>query len=76
MSALGKSMQIGGWTWVVVAGAAIVWGAGATWYEDGFRRMLQLFSPFNEMNFFAGILILAPGLLLLHYGERFSAKKP
>jgi hypothetical protein len=61
-----------GLAWIWIALAFVLLGAGSTLYLHGFRRMLQLWSPFNPTNMLMIILILAPGLALLHWSEKLS----
>lgn len=64
-----------GLTYLVLAVGFIVVSAGAIWAEHGFRRMLQLWSPFETTNFTIILLTLAPGLALLAWAENLDKPK-
>jgi hypothetical protein len=70
-----KLVEYCGLAWLWIAGACIVAAAAVTAYHDGVRRMLQLWSPFNETNFVLILLIMAPGLGLLYWSEKLSARQ-
>jgi hypothetical protein len=70
-SAIVKFLGLG---YVWVAAAVVVIAAIRIALEDGFRRMLQLFSPFNDANFFGILLVMAPGLALLWWAENLAEK--
>jgi hypothetical protein len=64
-----------GLAWLWIGGAFIVLSAASTLYQSGVRRMLQLWSPFNETNFALILLIMAPGIALLYWSEKLSERQ-
>jgi hypothetical protein len=72
---LARSMKVLAIAYLAVAGVVIVVSAGRTFLDHGLRRMLELFSPFNEINWLLGLLLMAPGLALLHWAERLDKRK-
>jgi hypothetical protein len=72
VAALSKTTKVVGIAYLVCASAFILLGAGNTWYEHGLRRMLQLWSPINGVNFTIILITLAPGLALLYWSEKLA----
>lgn len=72
---LARTMKALAIAYLAVVSVVIIVSAGRTFLDHGLRRMLELFSPFNEINWLIGLLLMAPGLALLHWADRLHERK-
>lgn len=65
-----KTAYIAGVVWLVLAGAFFIVCCAGIVAKDGIGRLMDLMSPFNFLNYFAMVVLAAPGLILVNYGKK------
>lgn len=68
---------ITGLGWVVfLAGAGLVFvGLAGIALSDGVWAMMKILNPFNIANFVVTVATVAPGLLLIAWGQKLTEKR-
>lgn len=61
-----------GWILLVAGAGLIVVGLAGIAMTDGVWAALQTLSPFNIANFVVTVITLAPGILLITWGQKLS----
>lgn len=63
--------------WVILAGGAglILLGLAGIAMTDGLWAAIQTLSPFNIANFLMTVVTLAPGILLITWGQKLDEKR-
>jgi hypothetical protein len=61
--------------WFVLAGLLIFMSTLMIWYEEGFGRVQEIFSPFNVVNFIAVVITLAPGIAARMLADRLEHRR-
>ena len=72
---MAKAVSILGW--VLLAGGAglVLIGLAGIAMKEGLWAALQMFSPFNVINFIATAITLAPGIALIMWGQKLKEKQ-
>lgn len=58
--------------WFVLASLLVLGGMLTIWYQHGFGRVQEIFSPFNVWNLLAVIITFAPGIAAHVLAERLE----
>jgi hypothetical protein len=72
---MGKAVTGLGWVLLVAGGGLILLGMAGIAMTDGLWAALQTESPFNIANFVMKVITLAPGILLITWGQKLSEKQ-
>ena len=67
---MAKIVIILGYALLCVGVGIILVGWAGVFMRDGLWALLEMLNPFNVVNFIMQVLTLAPGLLLLAWGEK------
>lgn len=72
---MAKSVTILGWLLLIAGAGIILVGLAGIAMTDGLWAAIQILSPFNIANFIATVVTLAPGLLLITWGQKLRDKR-
>ncbi len=71
---LTKVLKIIGWGWIWLAGIFILINSIMIGLNEGFWAFMDLFNPFNVLNYIVMIATLAPGIALVVISEKMKSK--
>lgn len=74
MHLLGRISYYVGCAWCGLLALLILISLMWTWYHEGFARVQEIWSPFNLWNTVLTVVCAAPGMALMAWGEKISAK--
>lgn len=72
---MARAVSLLGWAFLVGGICLVVIGLAGIAVREGLWAALQMLSPFNIVNFIAVMITLAPGLLLIRWGEHLAKKQ-
>lgn len=70
-----KAVKFLGYVLLAIGAAVVLAGLVGIWTTDGWRAALETVNPWNLWNFIATVVVLAPGILLIQWGEKLSARR-
>lgn len=63
-----------GYVWLALAGLLILISILSIWMKEGFGAVQDLLSPFNVLNYFVTVVVLAPGIAALTWAQKQKRK--
>ncbi|MGA8435804.1 MAG: hypothetical protein WB713_13655 [Methyloceanibacter sp.] len=72
---MSRALIIIGKAWLWVAAAFIALSYALILYFDGWRKLTEIVSPFNVVNWLTVIATLAPGYGLVKWGEKIERRR-
>jgi hypothetical protein len=72
---MAKSVTMLGWALLVAGAGLILLGLAGIAMTDGVWAAFQTLSPFNISNFVMTIITLAPGILLITWGQKLRDRQ-
>jgi hypothetical protein len=71
---MAKAVTVLGWVLLVAGAGLVLLGLAGIALTDGVWAAIQTLSPFNIANFVVTVITLAPGLLLITWGQKLAEK--
>ena len=71
---MAKAVTIIGWILLIAGAGFVVLGLAGIAMSEGVWAALQTLNPFNIANFLVTVLTLAPGILLVTWGNKLKEK--
>lgn len=71
---MARAVTVLGWVFLAGGVGLILLGLVGIAMTDGVWAALQTLSPFNVVNFIATVVTLAPGIVLITWGQKLKEK--
>lgn len=72
---MAKAVTVLGWVLLVAGAGLVMFGLAGIAMTDGVWAAIQTLSPFNIANFVVTVIALAPGILLITWGQKLTEKQ-
>lgn len=72
---MAKVVTVLGWVLLLAGAGLVLLGLAGIAMTDGVWAAIQTLSPFNIANFVVTVITLAPGILLITWGQKLSEKQ-
>ncbi|WP_265500737.1 hypothetical protein [Paracoccus beibuensis] len=72
---MAKAVTVIGWVLLAAGGGAVLLGLAGIAITEGVGAVVRTVNPFNIAGFVAIVATLAPGLLMLMWGERIAERR-
>lgn len=72
---MAKAVTVLGWVLLAAGVSLVLLGLAGIAMTDGVWAAIQTLSPFNIANFVLTVLTLAPGILLITWGQKLADKQ-